>query len=127
MAAVYRLIPAGDLALTNHAFALVEGVQQIRQRLASRLQFFLGEWFLDLRQGIPYFRDVLVKNPNLDVIRSLMRRVILDTPGTLSLVKLEIELDSSARTLSVAFEAVVEGGSIVVNAGDRDFIVDLNT
>jgi hypothetical protein len=126
MAAVYRLIPTGDLAITDHGFVIAEGVQQIRQRIASRLKFFLGEWFLDLRQGIPYFRDVLVKNPNFDVIRSLMRRVILGTPGVLSLVRFDMEFDSSTRVATFAFEAVVNGGTIVVRPEDRDFIVDIS-
>ena len=137
---VYRLIPTGDLALSNDSplrstgiaslnaggsLVEIEGVEQVRQRLVSRLRFFRGEWFLDLRQGIPYYRDVLVKNPRSPAIRSLFRRVILDTPGVLSLPRLDLVIDERARRGQLVFEAVVEGGKIVVTPGDKDFLVDL--
>lgn len=104
---------------------IVEGIEQVRQRIAARLKFFVGEWFLDLRQGVPYYRDVLVKNPNLPLIRSLFRRVILGTPGVLSVAKLDVEVDQASRTGQITFEAVCDGGTIVVKPGDELFLVDL--
>jgi hypothetical protein len=55
-----------------------------KQRVSVSLDFFLGEWFLDTKQGMPYFRDVLVKNPNSDTVRSVFKRRILQTPGIVS-------------------------------------------
>jgi hypothetical protein len=123
--AVTRTIPAGDVALSNHQLVLIGDLQYLRQKLAARLKFFLGEWFLDLRQGIPYYRDVFVKNPNLRVVRSLMRRVILRTPGIVDLPKFEIIFNEAERNATFEFEAVAKKGRIVVLPSDRDFLVDL--
>ena len=137
---VYRLIPTGDLALSGDApprmvgietldaggsLVVIEGIQQVRQRIASRLKLFVGEWFLDLREGVPYYRDVLVKNPNLPLVRSLFRRVISRTPGVLSVAKVDVEIDQAARRGQVTFEAVCNGGTIVVLPGDKTFLVDI--
>lgn len=122
---IIRVIPAGDLALVGGTLAFVDGPQLVRQRLMSRFRFFLGEWFLDQRLGVPYFRDVLVKNPDLGVIRSLFRRLILTTPGVLSLTSFELLYDDSARTLSFDFSARVTGGNVVVTPDDLDFILDV--
>jgi hypothetical protein len=133
----YRVIPTGDLALTGDRtdplgnagggnVAFVEGLDQVRQRLATRFKFFLGEWFLDLRQGIPYYRDVLVADPNLPMIRALYRRVVLKTPGVLALRRFDLKYVPSERLLQLDFEAVCDGGIIEVLPGDDDFIVDLN-
>jgi hypothetical protein len=125
--AVFRIIPAGDLALNEDGdLVILEDIAYLRQKLAVRFKFFLGEWFLDLRQGIPYYRDIFVKNPNLDVIRSLFRRVILGTPGVLSLPRFELQYDEAARRAHFDFQAVCRGGMIEVSPDDEDFIVDLN-
>jgi len=137
---VYRLVPTGDLALSGDpdpratglatlgaggSLVEIEGIEQVRQRIASRLKFFVGEWFLDLRQGVPYYRDVLLKSPNLALVRSLFRRVILGTPGVLSVAKLDVELDQATRQAQVTFQAVCNGGTILVRPGDKDFLVDV--
>jgi hypothetical protein len=123
--AAFRVIPAGDLALAQGSFVIADGVEYIRQKLGARFKFFLGEWFLDKREGVPYFRDVFVKNPNLDVIRSLFRRVALSVPGVLSVPAMTVSYDRPARSLAFAFRARVTGGVVEVSAGDRDFIVDV--
>ena len=128
--AVIRIIPAGDLALENGDLVVLgltatTRVQYIRQKIAARFKFFLGEWFLDLRQGIPYFRDVLVKNPNLQVIRSLFLRVLRRTPGVLSVARFFLSYDPSTRQLRFDFQAVVTDGVVVVSPKDEDFLVDV--
>lgn len=121
---IFRLIPAGDLELSSTGdIVWSTGPDYIRQRLAARFQFFLGEYFLDTRQGIPYFRDVFVKFPNLELIRSIFRKVILTTPGVLQLDKFELDYNDSARQLTFTFSARVEGGTVTVNPGDQDFLV----
>jgi hypothetical protein len=137
---VYRVIPTGDLALTGDPspyavgiatlaqggqLVVIEGLEQIRQRIATRLKFFVGEWFLDLRQGVPYYRDVFVSNPNLALIRSLFRRVVLRTPGVISVPRILVGFDPATRQCSVTFQAIVDGGRIEVEPGDEDFLVDL--
>ncbi|HYQ47149.1 MAG TPA: hypothetical protein VER11_34500 [Polyangiaceae bacterium] len=104
---------------------LVEGPDAIRQKLSARFKFFLAEWFLDQRQGIPYYRDVFTKNPNLDVVRSLFKKVILGCPGVLSLASYSLSFDESARQLTFRFQAMVTGGVVSVAPEDQDFILDL--
>lgn len=123
---ILRRIPAGDLALVNHTLVWVTGPAYTRQRLAARLKSFLGEWFLDRRRGIPYYRHVFVRNPNLDVVRRIFTQVITRCPGVLALTSLELDYNPSARTLGVSFRATVEGGeTIIVSPGDPDFVLNL--
>lgn len=125
--AIFRIIPAGDLALDEDGdLVILEDLAYLRQKLAVRFKFFLGEWFLDLREGVPYYRDVFVKNPNLDVIRSLFRRLILGTPGVIGLPRFELFYDEAARQASFAFQAQAKSGVIEVTPDDDEFIVDLN-
>ena len=111
-----------DLDLSGHRFNLVTGDDAIEQHLRIRLRFFLGEWFLDARVGIPYFRDILVRNPNSALIRNIYRTTILDTPGIKSLESLELNIDTAARTLSLWFSCTLDSGAVITYA---PFILEL--
>jgi len=123
--AVIRTIPAGDLELVHGTVHLVEGAPAIRQKLAARFKFFLNEWFLDQRQGVPYYRDVFVKEPNLDVIRSLFRRIVTQCPGVLSIGSFRLVYDEQTREVAFEFTAMVTGGDLVISPKDKDFILQL--
>ena len=128
--AVTRTIPAGDLELVNGNLVVLgrtpeTHVQYVRQKLAARFKFFLGAWFLNLNAGAPYFRDLFVKNPNLDLVRSMFLRLVRETPGVLDVPSFSLVYDARARTVAFNFQARVEGGDIVIKPEDRDFILDL--
>jgi hypothetical protein len=129
--AIFRLIPAGDLQLNEAGdFVWLEtgSPTYTRQRLAARFQFVLGEYFLDQRQGISYYRDVFVKNPDLDVLRSLFRRVILTTPDIVGIASYALSYDEAARAMTFNFVAIhASGEKVVVTPSDEDFIVALET
>ncbi len=100
------------LETDNHDFALVDfnlsictDVRAIRSNIEARLRFFLGEWFIDLRQGMPYFQEIFVKNPAIPVVRSLLSRVVTTTPGVVAIVSSSFRYDPSSRTLFYFFEA----------------------
>lgn len=125
---IIRIIPVGDIALFNGSYRIDSGPEYTRTRLAARLKFFKGEYFLDTRKGVPYYDHVFVKNPNIDVVRTMFRRVILGTPGVLSLVgtpDIQIDYRPSLRAAAVGFHAKVEGGDVRVAVGDPDFIISL--
>jgi len=98
----------GDLYINPRGqLGFIEGTQAVRQHVRSRLRFFLGEWFLDERQGFPYFRDVLVKNPNRQSIISSLRRTIRETPGVAQVDELVLTVDAD-RSARVSFRAILE-------------------
>lgn len=111
-----RLDFTHDLDLTNtlHNLTLVEGEEAIQQQLRIRMQFFLAEWFLDTREGIPYYRDILIKNPNLAVVRDVFRKAIITTPGIVEVEDLTVTLDTKTRTATVSFRATMDTGEILV-------------
>ena len=121
--AVLKVVPAGDLAVEGGRLLYFEDIEHIRQTISCRLRFGKGEWFLDEREGVPYYQTVLVKDPDLSAIRALYRRIILSVPGVLSVPVLTLALDRATRTLSVAFQAVCRSGTVVVDAGDPSFVL----
>ncbi len=100
-----KLDSTGDLLIEDDAFQLVDGDDAIVQHLSIRLRFFKGEFFLDTRLGIPYFDQVLIKNPSLVAIRGILREAILETPGIASLDAFSTAFDAATRKLTVEFTA----------------------
>lgn len=99
----------GELAIENNSFVLVEGPEEIEQLLTQRLNTFLGEWFLDKSIGIPYFQEILKKNPNPSDIEAIFVDKITKTTGLKELNSLEILIDSSIREMRINFNAKIDG------------------
>lgn len=94
-----------DIQVLNNTISFVTGGDEILQRVRQRLNTFLAEWFLDLSVGVPYFEQVLIKNPNADVIQAIFKREILGTPGIVELLEYTQDLDVATRNLKITFTA----------------------
>lgn len=106
----------GDIDLSTNDLQVVTGTDATVQHLRTRLRLFQGEWFFDLRVGVPYFEQILVKNPNLVAVTGIFRSAIQSTPGVERLDRIDIDFDSASRTLTVEFTAKLEG-----EEASRDF------
>lgn len=123
---LYRVIPAGDVDLVSGRPVILQGPEAVRQKIATRLKFFLGEWFLNLREGLPYFRVVLVRRPDITLIRTLYRRAILSVQEVASLTSLDVDYDPRVRAVAVEFDAeLVKGGVLSVRQPNPPFVIDL--
>lgn len=114
----------GDLDFSRGLRLTEDLVTYVVQRLRQRLRFFLGEWFLDQRLGIPYFQRVFVSNPDIPLITSLFRRVIIRTTGVAAVEKLSVRFDRKTRTLFTSFEAKLANDPRVIVFSDEPFVLD---
>jgi hypothetical protein len=72
------------------------------QRLRNRFRFFLGEWFLDLRLGAPYYDYLFVKDPDPKVVRILLQRIVETLPGTKYIRNMDLDIDRQSRTCTLS-------------------------
>lgn len=91
----------GDLVIDNDDFALVDGADAIAQDISTRLQFFQGSWFLDIRLGMPYYQRILGKKARLNVIKSIFAEAISSTAGVTAINDLVVDFDGLTRAVSV--------------------------
>jgi len=94
---------------------IVKGDDATAQKLRQRLRFFLGEWFLDTRLGIPYLKEqggiiFGVKGPNIPAIESVFRRAILSVPQIFKIQSLALTIDSTKRSGKLDFVAILDDG-----------------
>lgn len=104
------LIVGNDLLLT--ADANPNGTNNILQDVIQRLRFFLGEWFLDNTFGVPWYQQILVKNPDVSKINVLILNTIAGTPGIITVSSYSFKTNFSARTFKVSFAAQTTNGPV---------------
>jgi len=103
-----RIDKSNDIQIDNNNLTLIGGREEIAQVLRQRLRVFLGEWFLDSREGIDYYGDILKKAPDPGQVNALFKREILTSPGVIELI--EFKLDIVGRQLQLKFTARTEDG-----------------
>ena len=103
------VIQNGDLVITPTQ------LDAVQQHILQRLRIFLGEWFLDNTIGLPYFQQILVKNPNQAVIDGLLQNQIATTPGVVQLSSFSANVNFTTRVLSVSFSALTTTGTVSYN------------
>ena len=86
--------------------------EAVAQAVRTRLDLWLGEWFLDTSDGTPWIAGVLGKYTlrNYDMI---VRARILDTEGVSELLSYESQYDGSTRRVSIQATIETKYGQIV--------------
>jgi hypothetical protein len=107
----FKLDADGDLDVTNGRMSLVSGREAIRQKLQLGLRTFLGEWFLDVRTGLPYYQSILVKNPNSQSIQNFFKKAILSCDGVVSVDSISTDFDKTTRHMTISFTAKIDDGT----------------
>lgn len=111
--------PDGDIEIEVGRTRIVTGPEEKAQKIRSRFRLFEGEWFLDTRIGVPWFRVVFeVKNPDLDIIKRLFRWVILSVPGIVDVEELNVAWDKKTRELTYSWRATDDEGTPITGTGD---------
>lgn len=109
-------IASNDLVIKNNDLILIDNAERIAQQVLITLRFWLGEWFLDTREGMPYLEYVLVKNPNMSHIRQILTEKIQSIEGVKSIVSLNFDFRRVTRELYVDFEVDTDYGLITERA-----------
>lgn len=118
----------GDLVIANQTTPLItDRNASTAQVLFNRFRLFKGEWFLDQREGTPYFQYILIKNPNLKIVEQVLRQVILSVPSIIGIETFSISFDHVKRTLNFSFQAQTNTGAIISGGTNQPFIVQVTT
>ena len=97
-----RLDDTGDIIITD----------SVRQAITIRLRWFLEEWRLGPSFGIPYYEDVLIKNPNIVRIKQIFQDAILTVDEVDDATVLDFVLNNQTRKAVLSFEAIA-GAEII--------------
>ena len=103
-----RNVQNGDIKTSGKQFA--EGAESVGQGVRARLRMFLGESFIDVTQGTPWFQSILGKAPQ-DIAEINIKRRILTAPRVAGIRLFNFSSDRNQRRLRI-------GADIVSNTGE---------
>lgn len=109
---------AKDLEITNGDIQFKEDVEGIKQALRVRLRSFLGENFLSILYGLPYFnedgegRQIFGKQIDPGDVEDVYKEEILKREGIKELKLFNFDIDSTTRLATVDFEAESTLGTV---------------
>lgn len=117
-------LDVGDLRLVNGQLVFTDTLaDEVAQRLLVMLNFFRGEWFLNLDAGTPYLEAVIGKGIPARVIRGVFTRVVTLCKGVAAVDKLEFTT-TPERRLELEFVARLEDGSVFRSTQYGPFVVN---
>lgn len=104
-----RLSKSGDIEISETGDLML--TTSLCQQIKIHLRWIANEWRLGPELGFPWFEDVLVKNPNIELIRARIRDEIVSIDRVNSANVTLKELDPVRRTATFEFEAVTDEGT----------------
>jgi hypothetical protein len=110
-----------DWALVEGKLVLVNDARATAQEIEASFEFFLGEWFLDVTKGVPWYQRVMQKNPDINLIRNLFRTVVLKNPAVQTLTDFALNFDKVTRKVSYTFSARRKDGTTISGGNDLRF------
>lgn len=112
-----------DLKIFGGDLALKSGGESLAQRVLIALSINLGEWFLDVREGVPWLSEVFVRNPDITLIDNTIRARIMSVPGVSRIAEYRSTYTPATRVFVFSFRAEMAtgedgAGTIAINGGD---------
>lgn len=99
-----KLDADNNLVRVAGRLVIAEDGDSIVQAIRLSLSIFKAEWFLDENEGLPYWEEILVKNPNTAQIQRLFLDRISAIPGVDTVDSLVLDFDRVNRALTVTFK-----------------------
>lgn len=109
----------GDIASSGRQF--VDGREETRLNVLYRLRLFLGEYFLNIAEGTPWFQSILGKTPQ-DIAEINIKQRILTTPRVAGLEEFRFRSDRAQRRLTVDARIVDDTGDTAELALDEEIV-----
>lgn len=68
---------SGNIAVCTEPYSLIQDV-------ACAIRLFQGELWYDTTQGVPYFQQILGKQPSVSVFKTALQNAALTVPGVVT-------------------------------------------
>ncbi len=102
-----KLDNTGDLEISEAGDVML--TESVRQAVQIRLRWLAGEWRFFPEAGVPYFESIMVKRPDIEGIKQILRKEIMEVDGMEDVRNLEISIDHRNRVAAITFDGTADG------------------
>jgi hypothetical protein len=102
-----KLNNSGDLEISDTGDVVL--TQSVRQAVQIRLRWLFGEWRFTPEAGVPYFERIMVKKPDIEGVKQILRTEIMAVDGMTDVKNLEVSIDSKSRVATITFDGTADG------------------
>jgi hypothetical protein len=107
-------LTTGDIVVTGGKLQTVSGMEYAIQHWVAALHLFEGEWYYNSLLGLPYKKQIFVKNPNMTVVRALFAETTRSVPLITAVHSMKLGLDTTKRIMTVEAVATVDGEQVTL-------------
>ena len=101
----------GDLEFGNqYNLKMVEGVEEVNQRLDITISTNQGEWIFNTILGIPWIKIMNSKGRVIERIENHVARVLRQDEDIAEIIDIGIDYDRAKRFVKIKFHALLENG-----------------
>ncbi len=100
----------GDLYLGPNGAEFTSGIEGVTQLVGEAIRLFKEEWFLNLDKGMPWFQEILGEKYDETNARRRLMETILDVPGMVEIISLEMSFDATNRKMTGSHELRTQFG-----------------
>lgn len=104
----------GDITTNGRQF--VEGIESVEQLIKTRLRLFLGEYFRNIKDGTPWWQQVLGKNRSRAIAEATIRDRIAQTEGVVRIT--EFTATYTERTILINASVMTRYGEGFIEYGE---------
>ena len=117
----FLLDNSGDVVIDGgNGLQLVEGNYLVAQTMRQVIGTNVGEWFLNEDEGI-HFELILVKNPDMEVVRNEIVSAITQIDESFCLVEFDYEI-TKERKLLLRFTAKNASDELITYNSEKPFV-----
>ena len=114
----------GDMLITGDDCGMTSGLAAIAQEANARFNLWVGEWFLNPGEGLPFLQRIVGRVGSLNDIAYIFRRAVELIPGVVAVNYLTLTFDRAGRTLTVKWQAKCTSG-LLTSTDFPPFVVPL--
>lgn len=108
-----------DIDLTSGTATMFEdNISVVAQRVKIAILTKRGEWFRNIREGIPYYQDFFSRKNNKSFIDQFMVNYIADIEDVSKVTSYESTIDVQSRNIEIKVSVETYDGTILnINVG----------
>ena len=97
---------SGDMIVTKLGDILLE--DSVAQKINIRLRWMAAEWRWDEEEGLPYFGDLFIKNPDTDAFESRIREKIFEVEEVTEVKDVQVIVNPKTRGATIHYTALTD-------------------